>query len=166
MEDKEKEILDGVQAQISSFDNKASILLSVVGIIFALTLSFLDVFHSETYIYKEISFKVWYSAIFVIYIIVTVILIASLVLVIIPRNKSKNMKLKCFNYYKDINKMNVDDLKSAIEKSTCNDDVLIEQIKINSKICTMKHYCLKTGAIMFIPFIICMVVMILMVMFA
>ena len=47
MMDNNKEILKEVQSQISFFDNKASILLSVVGIIFALTLSFLDVFHSE-----------------------------------------------------------------------------------------------------------------------
>ncbi len=166
MESKEKEILEGIQSQISSFDNKASILLSVVGIIFALTLSFLDVFHSDTFLLRENAFRIWYSIIFVVYIIVTIVLIASLVWVIIPRSKSKDMTKRYYNYYKDINEMSNEEFKKAILESNNNDDTLVDQIKMNSKICTHKHFCLKFGAIMFIPFILCMVVMILMVMFA
>ncbi len=42
-EEKQK-ILDNVYLQISSFDNKANIFITVIGIVFALSLSFLDVF--------------------------------------------------------------------------------------------------------------------------
>ena len=60
MMDNNKKILEEVQSQISFFDNKASILLSVVGIIFALTLSFLDVFHSEFFMGNNATFKTFY----------------------------------------------------------------------------------------------------------
>ena len=164
MENREKEILNGVQAQISSFDNKASILLSVVGIIFALTLSFLDVFHADYYIAKSSAYKGWYFTLFIIYIILTIVLIVSLILVIIPR--SHKTKKKYSDYYKDIDDMSIDKLKESIYNSSKNDTDVLEQIKINSNICAKKHYCLKLGAIMYIPFIICIVIMILLVMIA
>lgn len=48
-----KEILQGIQSQIGNFDNKASIFLATVGIVFALSSSFLEIFHSEWYIQLE-----------------------------------------------------------------------------------------------------------------
>ena len=67
MMDNNKKISEEVQSQISFFDNKASILLSVVGIIFALTLSFLDVFHSEFFLGKDITFRTFYILLFICY---------------------------------------------------------------------------------------------------
>ena len=47
--EQKQEILSGISNQISSFDNKASILISAIGILFALSLSFLDVFCEEKF---------------------------------------------------------------------------------------------------------------------
>ena len=88
--DDNKKILDGIQNQISSFDNKASILLSVVGIIFALTLSFLDLFHNDFYIVKNTFFKRWFSSVFVLYIVVAILIIVCFILVIVPRENKEN----------------------------------------------------------------------------
>ena len=159
-----KEILDGIQSQISSFDNKASILLSVVGIIFALTLSFLDVFHSEFFIGKDITFKAFYILLFICYILITISLIILLILVIFPRKH--NGKEKYPNYYLDIKDLSKQDLKDAIKRYSKEEDMILEQIKINAEICMKKHKCLQLGTIFFIPFIICIVVMILMTIFA
>ena len=164
MMENNKEILEVVQSQISSFDNKASILLSVVGIIFALTLSFLDVFHSEFFLGKDITFRTFYILLFICYILITISLIIFLILVILPRKH--NGKEKYPNYYRDINGLSKQDLKAAIKRYSEEDDMILEQIKINAEICMKKHKCLKLGVIFFIPFIICIVAMILMTMFA
>ena len=164
MMENKKEILEGIQSQISSFDNKANILLSVVGIIFALTLSFLDVFHSEFFLGKEATFRTFYILFFICYILVTISLIILLILVILPR-KHKG-KEKYPNYYRDINDLSKQDLKAAIKTYSEEDDMILEQIKINAEICMNKHKCLRLGVIFFIPFIICIVAMILMTMFA
>ena len=42
--DEKKEILSNIQNQISAFDNKASIFLAAIGIVFALSISLFDVF--------------------------------------------------------------------------------------------------------------------------
>lgn len=164
MNENEKDILNGVQSQISSFDNKANILLSIVGIIFALTLSFLDVFHADFYLSKSNAFKVWYTLFFILYIIITISILVSLILVIIPR--SHKTKKKFFNYYKDINKMSIEEIKNSMNDSGKKEVEILEQIKINSKICTQKHYLLEFGVIMLFPFISCIAVLIMMIMFA
>ena len=164
MMDNNKEILEGIQSQISFFDNKASILLSVVGIIFALTLSFLDVFHSEFFLGKDATFRNFYILLFICYILITLTLIIFLILVILPRKHNRNGKYP--NYYLDIKDLSKQDLKDAIKRYSEEDDMILEQIKINAEICMKKHKCLKLGIIFFIPFIICIVAMILMTMFA
>ena len=59
------EILSGISNQISSFDNKASILISAIGIVFALSLSFLDVFCEEKFLLKSQNFKTFYYILFI-----------------------------------------------------------------------------------------------------
>ena len=160
----EKEILDGVQSQISSFDNKASILLSVVGIIFALTLSILDVFHSDYFQSKIIGFKVCYIVFFISYIIVTIFLILCLLLVVYPR-KNKNAQ-KYPNYFYDVNNMTKEELNDSIKNYKKDSSLILEQIKINSSICARKQKWLKFGIFLLIPFSFLMVLMIFMTVFA
>ena len=162
--DNEKEILNGVQSQISSFDNKASILLSVVGIIFGLTLSFLDVFHAEFFEQQSSCFRNWYSTLFILYVLVTIVLIIFLILVIFPR-KNKN-GLKSPDYYLDINSLTKEELNEAIKKNNENNGMILDQIKNNSKICSTKHFWLKSSIILFLPFVLLIFVMILMTIFA
>jgi len=164
MEDKEKEILDDVQAQISSFDNKASILLSVVGIIFALTLSFLDVFHAEYFIARNKSFRILYTVTFIMYILTTISIIISLLFVILPR-KHKSL-INYPNYFADVNMMNKDELIEKIKMYNNDSNMIVDQIRINSKICSAKQKWLKLGMYLFVPFVLFIVVMIFMIIFA
>lgn len=159
---KEKqEILSGINYQISSFDNKASILISAIGIVFALSLSFLDVFCKEEFLSKSLIFKTFYYILFILFIFNTIIVIGSYILVIIPRKKIGNKKYA--NYYNDIAELDIDDHKDyddLLEDYTKNDILLTEQIIINSKICKIKHTFLKIGIISLIPFSILLLVLI------
>lgn len=159
---KEKqEILSGINYQISSFDNKASILISAIGIVFALSLSFLDVFCEEEFLLKSPIFKTFYYILFILFIFNTIIVIGSYILVIIPRKKIGNKKYA--NYYNDIAELDIDDHKDyddLLENYTKNDKLLTEQIIINSKICKNKHKFLKIGIISLIPFSILLLVLI------
>ena len=152
------EILSGISNQISSFDNKASIL---IGIVFALSLSFLDVFCDEDFLLKSQNFKMVYYILFILFIINTIIVIGSYILVIMPRKKIGNKKYA--NYYNDIAELDIDDHKDyddLLEDYTKNDILLTEQIIINSKICKTKHTFLKVGIISLIPFSILLLVLI------
>ena len=155
------EILSGISNQISSFDNKASILISAIGILFALSLSFLDVFCEEKFLLKSPIFKTFYYILFILFIFNTIIVIGSYILVIIPRKKIGNKKYA--NYYNDIAELNIDDHEKydyLLENYTKNDKLLTEQIIINSKICKNKHKFLKNGIISLIPFSILLLVLI------
>ena len=155
------EILSGISNQISSFDNKASILISAIGIVFALSLSFLDVFCDEDFLLKSQNFIIVYYILFILFIINTIIVIGSYILVIIPRKKIGNKKYA--NYYNDIAELDIDDHKDyddLLEDYTKNDKLLTEQIIINSKICKNKHNFLKIGIISLIPFSILLLVLI------
>ena len=155
------EILSGISNQISSFDNKASILISAIGILFALSLSFLDVFCEEKFLLKSQNFKTFYYILFILFIINTIVVIGSYILVIIPRKKIGNKKYA--NYYNDIAELDIDNHEKyddLLENYTKNDKLLTEQIIINSKICKNKHKFLKIGIISLIPFSIFLLVLI------
>lgn len=149
----EKEtILSGINSQISSFDNKASILISAIGIIFAVSLFFLDVFNGEEFSTKNYSYKVAYYILFLLFTLNTIASIGSYILVIIPRKKLGDNEYA--NYYSDIAKLNINEYEKyndLLENYTKDDLLLTEQIIINSKICKFKHRWLKIGIILLIP---------------
>ena len=154
-----KEILDGIQSQIVSFDNKASILLSVVGIVFALALSFLDVFHAGFYIEQSKYYQVCYCIFFVLFIIVAIAAMVCYVLVILPRrNKTQYMY---GNYYLDICQMSKEELVKIYSKEDNVDDCLLGQIIINSQICSKKHKYILAGIVLLIPFGLLLIALIL-----
>lgn len=164
MNDNQKELLNGVQSQIASFDNKASILISVVGIIFALALSFLDVFHMDFFIAQSTCFKGWYYLLFIAFIAVTVISILSFAMVILPRKHCTQTLYP--NYYRDIVKMSSEDLEIAINKYAEEDTLVLGQLKINSEICNKKHKWLCAGIISMIPFVLILIVLTIITAFA
>ena len=159
-----KEILDGIQAQIASFDNKASALLSVVGIVFALALSFLDVFHEDYFIEQAKCFKIWYYILFIIFLVATFFSIFSFAMVIFPRKHRSNIKHP--NYYKDIIKMTTGELETKIGDYFKKNDLILSQIKINSGICEKKHKWTITGVLSLIPFVLSIIVLTIMTIFA
>lgn len=159
-----KEILGGIQTQIGSFDAKATTLLSIVGIVFGLALSCIDVIHQDFFVSKCDSFKCWFTVLLIIFLVSTLFSIFCFVMVIVPR-KNKTDVL-CPNYYKDINKMDELQLKTAIQNYNDKEDLIIGQIKINSSICYTKHKWLIAGICSFIPFVILLIVMALLLIFA
>jgi hypothetical protein len=160
--EEEKEILQGIQNQIGSFDNKASIFLATVGIVFALSSSFIEIFHSEWFIkLEDITYKGWYKGIFIAFVIVSFLIVLSFILVLRPRKKTID---KIYgNYYKDIAKSKREDLNIILDEFVNDDELLIDQIKINSNICDKKHFYLVCGELLFIPFIILLSSMVLMI---
>ncbi len=160
--DEKKEILQGIQNQIGNFDNKASIFLATVGIVFALSSSFLEIFRSEWYIQLEDGvYKWWYKGLFISFIIVSFLMVLSFVLVLRPRKKKNNKNYA--NYYKDIAKINREELGKVLNDYAKDDELLMDQMKINSEICNKKHFYLVIGEILLIPFIVILSVMILMI---
>ncbi len=160
--EEKKEILQGIQNQIGSFDNKASIFLATVGIVFALSSSFIEVLHSEWFIkLEDITYKEWYKGIFIAFVIVSFLIVLSFILVLRPRRKTID---KIYgNYYKDIAKSKREDLNNILDGFANDDELLIDQIKINSNICDKKHFYLVCGELLLIPFIVLLSSMILMI---
>ena len=93
-----KEILNGIYEQIGSFDSKAGILISVVSILLAISLSLIDVLVS---IQKEKILP--FSIVYGLFLISAIITIVFSVMVVFPRNTPKKLKGKevNVNYYKE-----------------------------------------------------------------
>ena len=63
-----QKILDNIYLQISSFDNKANIFITVIGIVFALSLSFLDVFKDCSFVKSNSGVKIFYYICFMLFV--------------------------------------------------------------------------------------------------
>lgn len=135
MDTKEKvnENIGIIKEQIDKFDNKANILITIVGIIFAISLGMLDIFRgfeavTTSYILLLV-FTVLYFSSFCLEMIF-------LIMVIYPRKK-KNKDKKSLSYYIDVSTMTNDEILSSFD----NEDYIseIDQLKINANICTKKH---------------------------
>ena len=151
--DEKKEILKGIQDQIASFDNKASIFLAAFGIVFALTSTILDNFHSEWFIQMDsYAYTVWFKVLFVLIIVISIFVFLSFALVLFPRKK--NISNIYGNYYSDIANSRRDDINEMLNNYATNDELLIDQIKINSDICKRKHCFLEIGMMFLILFVL------------
>lgn len=67
-EEKQK-ILDNIYLQISSFDNKANIFIIVIGIVFALSLSYLDVFKDCNFVKSNSGVKIYNYICFMLFVL-------------------------------------------------------------------------------------------------
>ena len=147
--DKQK-ILDSIIEQISSFDNKANILITAIGIAFSISLIFVERPYNSQ-LFKKIDYYSLYLIIFIIYIISSITAITFFILVVVPRRKKGDNYYA--NYYNDIAKLEIDDIEkynNIFNKYVEDDKLLTEQIIINSKICKKKHNNLKNGILMLI----------------
>lgn len=142
----DKEILNGVLAQINSFDTKAGILISVIGIVFGLSLTLLSNFKEyECCKPKLISFAVVY----LLFVISSLITITFSVLVILPR-ASKENKINV-NYYMDLCEMDYPNFKDNSMAFYSDESIFFNQIQTNAKICKKKHKFLRLSIISMIP---------------
>lgn len=166
MDDRKREIFNEIESQINKMDNKAGILISAIGIVFALTIDLLSVVSkSEVNIYYKL-----FSYIFLgIYLSSFITSMSFFIATIIPRKKKvcEDEKININYYYdlSDIQRENIDGevkrnqlFDKELEEEKANKDyVLTNQIFINAEICRRKHDKLFYGIIALIPFILSVV---------
>ena len=132
----EKSLLS-IQEQINKFDNKANSLITIVGIVFALSLGILDTFNQffgeELTAELRLKFRVL-IAFSILYFISFAVELIFLILVVYPRKK-KEGKLS-LTYYADVAELSKGQIKKLLQESEENSlATIIDQISINAKIC-------------------------------
>lgn len=156
----DKEILAGILNQINSFDSKAGMLISVIGIVFGLSLSLLSYISN----YPDYSTKhVFYSIIFVLFVISSITAITFSVLVIIPRTSKE--KKNNVNYYMDLCEMDYELFKYNSSNFYNDESIFFNQIKTNAIICKKKHKFLRLSILSLIPTCTFLLILIAMVIF-
>lgn len=155
------QINDNTQSIIERFDNKASILSAVVGIVFGLSLNFLDLFGKVKENQSETKFilLIIFSSLYFISFIIT---IAFLLSVIYPRKKKTGAKN--IIYYGDVANMTDNELEKGIKEFNDNEEnyFVKNQLKVNSYICMKKHKCFVRAVWSLIPMFAFMVALIIM----
>lgn len=143
-----KKSLDSIQNSIASFDSKATSLLTAVGIIFSFSLLSLDTLDG-----KELS--VWFYISAGLYLLSFLVSIVCLILVIVPRGKTKKEKeIKCNLYQRDIyESLDNKDFNEFIKKEP-TDEVTLSQVRSCVKIAHIKEILLLIATIA----LICMAV--------
>lgn len=128
-----KNSLDAIQNSIASFDNKATSLLTAVGIIFSFSLLSLDTL-------DEKKLSVWFYISAGLYLLSFLVSIVCLILVIVPRGKSKKEKeIKCNLYQRDLYESLGDkNFKDFIGKEP-DDEVMLSQVKSCVRIVHIKE---------------------------
>lgn len=131
--DKANEKIAIIKEQIDKFDNKANILIAIVSIVFAISLSMLDILKNrESITISYILLLIFMSCYFISFGLEMFFLI----MVIYPRRK-KNKDKKSLSYYLDVSTMTDDEINACLENIDYSSE--IDQLRINANICTRKH---------------------------
>ncbi len=144
--------LETVQNQIEKFDNKANILIAIVSIVFAISLNILDIFNQLSLLEMTQRIRIKYIILFILisfYFLTFTLEMIFLILVIYPRKK-RNSDENSLTYYLDVSKMTNKQIKTLTTKKN-NSKTIIDQLRINSIICTTKHKRLVTAIWLLIP---------------
>lgn len=130
---KANENINIIKEQIDKFDNKANILIAIVSIVFAISLSMLDILKNrESITISYILLLIFTNCYFISFGLEMFFLI----MVIYPRRK-KNKDKKSLSYYLDVSSMTDDEIDACLENIDCSSE--IDQLRINANICTRKH---------------------------
>lgn len=151
----DKEILNGILTQINSFYSKAGILISVIGIVFGLSLTLLTNFKEYSACEQKL---IAFAIIYILFVISSLITITFSVLVIFPRGSKE--KKNNVNYYMDLCEMEYGDFKSNSTIFYTDESIFFNQIKTNAKICKKKHQFLRYSILSMIPCAIFVLVLI------
>lgn len=148
LKEQKKMSLDIVLNQISSFDNKASILVSILGIVFALSFTVIESIST-----KSTEVKPYIFASFIIFLGLIIASLTFSVLVLTPRKRKGENKQKSLTYYLDLKDITDAEYLKIFKR---NDDcgVSIEQINQNARICSYKHVMLKISIALMIPLVL------------
>lgn len=177
-DDKEKynlkeQIFCEIENQINKMDSKAGMLISALGIVFALTTDLFSIYSIEKFNDFSVSFKAFCFVITGLYCLSFVFSMFMFIGAILPRTNKKQKKLNNedfhVNYYYDLsNKLrlasknkNIDisELFNKAIESEINDGHknLENQIFTNADICRKKHDKIVMGIVGLIPFVISMI---------
>lgn len=156
--EKSGEAITAIQEQINKFDNKANSLITIVSIVFALSLGLLETFNQ--FVGVEFTARIqlkfnWLIALSVLYFISFAIEMVFLLLVIYPRRKKQGKK--SISYYLDVAKITKDDISEYLTSSKESElEIDINQISVNAKICSCKHKYLVVAIWLMIPLFVFM----------
>lgn len=168
-----KQIYCEIENQINKMDKKASMLISALGIVFALTTDLFSIYSIEKFNDFSASFKVFCFVLTGLYCLSFVFSMFMFISVILPRTNKKQKKLNDegfhVNYYydlsnklrlasknKNINKTEL--FNKAIESEIYDGQTNLEnQIFTNADICRKKHDKIVMGIVGLIPFVISMI---------
>lgn len=151
-------ILANVQESIRSFDKKAGILVSIIGIVFGLSLTFLSFYPNmhnlliEHYInqsifdYRTLIFSIFYG----IYFACSLISILLCLSVFYPHKNKKNADQVNINYYRDLANMDFEQYEENKHNWLNDQEIIWKQISVNAKICKRKHLMLQLSIISFV----------------
>jgi len=154
MENKANQRTEIIKNQIDKFDSKANILIAIVGIIFAVSLSVIDVFNELNSMAETEQTKIKFGLLLTFCIIYFVSFAAEMFLligVIFPRKKKNTSKID-MSYYFDVANLSADEIKQHLIKDT--EDPAIIQLSTNAKICVKKHKFLEAAIWTMIPMFI------------
>ena len=159
MEDnKLKESLSAIQGTIANYDNKASALLTAVGIVFGFSL-----FSVQELSNKTDTIKVFCYIFGILYLLAFVTSLILLVFIVFPRGRNKKEKENKIDYplYSEdlYNHVKNGDIDSFIKEGN-TDDAVLDQIKVCSRIAHTKEILLKAAVISLIAFTVCLVALV------
>lgn len=144
-ENRYKDSLDAVQNTISNCDSKASVLLTAVGVVFGFS-----IFSVQELANKSGTIKTLVIVFGILYLLSFLAAIVSLVLIVFPRGRNKEERKRQIDYRlypEDLFKHSKEgDLKEFLSKED-NKDVVIEQIKVCSRIAHTKEVLLRLATI-------------------
>lgn len=152
MDTKEKanEYINTIKEQIDKFDNKANILIAIVGIVFAISLGMLDIFPQILMQNNKIKY-ILLIVFTILYFISFALEMLFLLMVIYPRRK-KNKDKKSLSYYQDVSTMTEEELNDCFTSNNSSSE--LDQLKINAIICARKHKFLVIAIWTLIPLFI------------
>ncbi len=168
---KKAEIFSEIEMQINKMDNKSGLLISAVGIVFALTIDLFGVFLQDGFSTACECYKVFCYLFSIMYISSFIISMVFFVLTIFPRKNKKqkviNEEKLHINYYYDLSELQRENsfdkekrnqiFNEKIEEELCSGENLTNQIFSNADICRRKHDNLNAGIKALIPFAISLI---------
>lgn len=168
---KKAEIFSEIEMEINKMDNKSGLLISAVGIVFALTIDLFSVFSQVGFSTACVCYKVFCYLFSTMYISSFIISMVFFVLTIFPRKNKKQKTINeekiHINYYYDLSELQRESsfnkekrnqiFNKKIEEELCSGENLTNQIFTNADICRRKHDNLNAGIKTLIPFAISLI---------
>lgn len=149
-ENKYRESLAAVNNTIVNCDNKASVLLTAVGIVFGFSM-----FSAQELANKSGTIKTLVIVFGILYLLSFLAAIVSLVLIVFPRGRNKEERKRQIDYplYPEdvIKHVKKEDLEDFLSKED-NKEAIIDQVRICARIAHTKQLLLRLATISIIVF--------------